>query len=245
MFWKLTSFRENARSVDNNAWCLMRARFIELSPPVIYKVIEKSLNPFLTHIKFVKKKNYTEIRKQKNNVILSVENIHRVQRCMHSLFSSCLMQPGEEFLQWCLKCTAQYFVSILLMCVGCLCTRSPSKPPKDRNPVAIHPGIEGGQVSRNNATTKVLAQHLHCWSCCMRRSPILLKPAVSFVNFKKGNEINSQFLVTFTWYRFTEEIGTNYPPSGDSTPYSGFQGVKMSHGRYADFQHSIFCCFGY
>jgi hypothetical protein len=36
----------------------------------------------------------------KNNVILSVGNAHRFQRCMHSLFSSCLMQPGEEFLQW-------------------------------------------------------------------------------------------------------------------------------------------------
>jgi hypothetical protein len=42
--------------------------------------------------------NYIEIRKQRNNVILSVGNVHRVQRCMHSFFSSCLMQPGEEFL---------------------------------------------------------------------------------------------------------------------------------------------------
>jgi hypothetical protein len=42
--------------------------------------------------------NYIDIRKQKNNVILSVGNVHRVQRCMHSLVSSCLMQPGEEFL---------------------------------------------------------------------------------------------------------------------------------------------------
>jgi hypothetical protein len=41
---------------------------------------------------------YIEIRKQKNNIILSVGNVHRVQRCMHSLFSSCLMQPGEDFL---------------------------------------------------------------------------------------------------------------------------------------------------
>jgi hypothetical protein len=29
------------------------------------------------------------------------------------------------------------------MCVDCFCTRSPSKTPKDRNPVAIDPGIEG------------------------------------------------------------------------------------------------------
>jgi hypothetical protein len=42
--------------------------------------------------------NYIEIRKQKNYVILSVGNVHRVQRCMHSIFSSCLMQLGEEFL---------------------------------------------------------------------------------------------------------------------------------------------------
>jgi hypothetical protein len=80
----------------------------------------------------------------KNNVILSVGNVHRVQRWMHSRFSSCLMQAGEEFLQWRLKCTAQYFVSILLMCAGCFCTRSPTRTPKDRNPVTIDPGIEGG-----------------------------------------------------------------------------------------------------
>jgi hypothetical protein len=42
--------------------------------------------------------NYIEIRKQKNNVILSVGNVHRVQRCMHSVFSSCLMQPGKFVL---------------------------------------------------------------------------------------------------------------------------------------------------
>jgi hypothetical protein len=35
---------------------------------------------------------------QKRKVILRVGNVHRVQRCMYSLFSSCLMQPGEEFL---------------------------------------------------------------------------------------------------------------------------------------------------
>jgi hypothetical protein len=35
----------------------------------------------------------------KNNVILSIVNVHHVQQCMHSLFSSCLMKPGDEFLQ--------------------------------------------------------------------------------------------------------------------------------------------------
>jgi hypothetical protein len=29
---------------------------------------------------------------------MSVGNVHRVQRCMYSLCSSCMMQPGEEFL---------------------------------------------------------------------------------------------------------------------------------------------------
>jgi hypothetical protein len=37
-------------------------------------------------------------KKTINNVILSVGHVHRVQRCMHSLFFSCLMQPCEEFL---------------------------------------------------------------------------------------------------------------------------------------------------
>jgi hypothetical protein len=40
--------------------------------------------------------NYTEIRKQKNNVIFCVGNVHCVQQCRHSLFFSSLMQPGEE-----------------------------------------------------------------------------------------------------------------------------------------------------
>jgi hypothetical protein len=56
----------------------------------------------------------------------------------------------------------------------------------------------------------------------MGRSLILLKPAVLFVNFQKGNEIHNQFLVTFSCYRFTEENGTNYPVSRDSTPYCNF-----------------------
>jgi hypothetical protein len=90
------------------------------------------------------------------------------------------------------------------MCAGCFRTRSPSKTPKDKNPVAIDPGIEGAQVSRNNATIKELAQHLQCLIYCISRSPILLKPAVLFVNFQKGNEIHNQFLLTFSCYRFTE-----------------------------------------
>jgi hypothetical protein len=41
--------------------------------------------------------NYTAIRKQ-ISVKKSAGNVHRVQRCMHSLFPSCLIQPVEEFL---------------------------------------------------------------------------------------------------------------------------------------------------
>jgi hypothetical protein len=55
-------------------------------------VIKKSRNPFLTCF-ICQKINYIEIRKQKkNNVILSVGNVHHIQQSMHSLFSSCLMQ---------------------------------------------------------------------------------------------------------------------------------------------------------
>jgi hypothetical protein len=50
------------------------------------------------HMFYLLKKKLHSNQKTKNNVILSVGNVHRVQRCMHSLFSSCLMQPGEEFL---------------------------------------------------------------------------------------------------------------------------------------------------
>jgi hypothetical protein len=37
-------------------------------------------------------------QEKKSNVILSVGNVRCVQQYMHSLFSSCLMQLGEEFL---------------------------------------------------------------------------------------------------------------------------------------------------
>jgi hypothetical protein len=94
------------------------------------------------HMFYLSKNKVHQNQKTKNNVILSVGNVHRVQRCMHSLFSSSLMQTGEEFLQWHLKYTAQYYVSILLMCAG-FCTCSTSKNPEDRNPVATDLGIEG------------------------------------------------------------------------------------------------------
>jgi hypothetical protein len=65
---------------------------------LIYRVIENSRSPFLARVLFVKKIHWNQ--KTKNNVVLNVENVHSVQRCMHSLFSSCFMQPGEELLQW-------------------------------------------------------------------------------------------------------------------------------------------------
>jgi hypothetical protein len=39
-----------------------------------------------------------KLRWKQKTILFCVGNVHRVQRCMHSLFSSCLMQPGEEFL---------------------------------------------------------------------------------------------------------------------------------------------------
>jgi hypothetical protein len=65
------------------------------------------------HMFYLSKNKLHWNQKTENNVILSVGNVHFIQQCMHLFFSSCLMQPGEEFLQWCLKCTVKYFVSIL------------------------------------------------------------------------------------------------------------------------------------
>jgi hypothetical protein len=36
---------------------------------------------------------------ENKNVILRVGNVHRVQPCMHSLFSLCMMKAAKEFLQ--------------------------------------------------------------------------------------------------------------------------------------------------
>jgi hypothetical protein len=36
------------------------------------------------------------IKVRKNDVLLSVGNVHRIQRWLRSPFSSCLMQPGKE-----------------------------------------------------------------------------------------------------------------------------------------------------
>jgi hypothetical protein len=59
------------------------------------------------------KTNYIEIWKKKKKVILSVGNVHCIQRCMHSLFSSYLMQPSEGFL-WHGKGSPDEILSICL-----------------------------------------------------------------------------------------------------------------------------------
>jgi hypothetical protein len=65
----------------------------------IFRVIGKLRDPFLTHVLYVKKL-ITLKSENKNNVILNFGKFLCVQRCIriHSLFSSCLMQPGEAFL---------------------------------------------------------------------------------------------------------------------------------------------------
>jgi hypothetical protein len=80
---------------------------------------QKVMQPITDTCSSCQKIYYNESIKKnkKTTVIYSFWNVHHIQWCM--LFSACLMQPNEEFLQWSLKCTAQYLVSILPMCVDC------------------------------------------------------------------------------------------------------------------------------
>lgn len=64
------------------------------------------------------------------------------------------MQTVQVFLQWRLKCAAEYFVSVLLMSTGCFYTGSPSKTCEDRNPVAVDRRSRRPQVSGNIAATR-------------------------------------------------------------------------------------------
>jgi hypothetical protein len=112
---------------------------------------------------------------------------------------------------WCVRVV---FVHVLLQ-----------DPPNTEIQWPLVRGSRGPQVSRNNGTTKELIQHQHFLIFCMRRSPILLKQAVTFVNFQKSNKIHSKFLVPFSCYHFTEENVTNCLSSRDSTAYSDFWGV--------------------
>jgi hypothetical protein len=56
-------------------------------------VIKKLRNPFLTHVLSVEKNRATK-------TMSSVGNVHRIRQCVRSLFSSCLMQPIDECVQW-------------------------------------------------------------------------------------------------------------------------------------------------
>jgi hypothetical protein len=76
----------------------------------IYRVIEKSRNPFLTHVLFVKNKLHWN-QKTKSNGFLSAGNAHRVQRCMHSPRLSSLNTEGrpERFLSCTLPVSRKRF----------------------------------------------------------------------------------------------------------------------------------------
>jgi hypothetical protein len=67
--------------VINNESILQSDRTVTGSIPDTCSICQKILN-----------------KKTKNNIILSVETIHSVQRCMNYPVSSCLMQAGEHFM---------------------------------------------------------------------------------------------------------------------------------------------------
>lgn len=50
------------------------------------------------------------------------------------------------------------------------------------------------QVSGNDTSIKEHSQRVLCWVCCMCCSLTLLKPAVFFVSFDKGNESHNKYL---------------------------------------------------
>jgi hypothetical protein len=56
------------------------------TPRLLYRMIEKSHNPFLTHVLFVKKINYTEIRKQKTTFIKCCKCLPRSAMHAFNLF---------------------------------------------------------------------------------------------------------------------------------------------------------------
>jgi hypothetical protein len=59
-------------------------------------VIAKSCNSFLAHALLSKNKLHWS-QKTKNNVMLYVGNVHRVQRCVHSLFPHVWWNPVKSF----------------------------------------------------------------------------------------------------------------------------------------------------
>jgi hypothetical protein len=67
---------------------------------IYYTGLLKSHTTHSWHMSYLSKNKLHWNQKTKNNVmpILIVGNVHCTQQCMRSLFSSCLMQTGEEFL---------------------------------------------------------------------------------------------------------------------------------------------------
>lgn len=86
-------------SATNTITIIQDDRKVKLSIPNIYSTC---------------KKNNLLLNRQKNSVTLSVGTVQRIQRCTHSLFSSCLLRPGEQFL----CCANGSLHEILLMCVA-------------------------------------------------------------------------------------------------------------------------------
>jgi hypothetical protein len=99
-----TSFKPTLDAI--NVWTTSS----NFTSPIIYTEWSKCYATHSWHVFYLSKSKLHRKQKTKTMLYLSVGNVHRIERCMHSLFSSCLMQPSEEFLQWRLKCTAQYFV---------------------------------------------------------------------------------------------------------------------------------------
>jgi hypothetical protein len=96
-YWTMDQVHRNS-NIEWNAPSLepYRAVLLLYCYACMYRVIEKSRNPFLTRVCQKNKVHWNQ--KTKKNVVLSAGNVHRVHRCMYSLFSWCLLQPGEVFL---------------------------------------------------------------------------------------------------------------------------------------------------
>lgn len=64
---------------------------------------------------------------------------------VHPCFVLCVWCHLVEFLQWSLRHTAEYFVSVSVMCMCCFCTHSLLQILRDRNLVVSDLGIAGPQ----------------------------------------------------------------------------------------------------
>lgn len=86
--------------IINDDYQLISIRLIYI---IFYLIIiqsdQKLTQPIPDTYLICQKINYIRIRKQKNNVILTFGKVHRVQRHLHSPFSSCLMERGVQFMQ--------------------------------------------------------------------------------------------------------------------------------------------------